>query len=63
MMQSTMKQIATLNGRARLFLRLPWNLKFSIIGLGQEDEIEENTLRPEIWWHGKIYHETDHSNN
>ena len=30
-----------------------------MIGLGQEDEIEEITLRPEIWWHDAVYHETD----
>ena len=34
-------------------------LKFSIIGFGQEDEIEEITLRPEIWWHDAVYHEAD----
>ena len=31
-----------------------------MIGLGQEDEIEESTLRPEIWWDDVIYHEVDH---
>ena len=31
-----------------------------MIGLGQEDEIEEITLRPEIWWHDVVYHEADH---
>ena len=35
-------------------------LKFSMIGLGQEDEIEEITLQPEIWWHDAVYHEADH---
>ena len=35
-------------------------LKFSMIGLGQGDEIEEITLRPEIWWHDVFYHEADH---
>ena len=34
-------------------------LKFSIIGLGQEDEMEEITLWPEIWWHDVVYHEAD----
>ena len=29
-------------------------------GLGQEDDIEEITLQPEIWWHDAIYHEADH---
>ena len=29
-------------------------------GLGQKDEIEEITLRPEIWWHDAVYHEADH---
>ena len=28
--------------------------------MGQEDEIEEITLRPEIWRHDVIYHEADH---
>ena len=40
------------------FLHVP--RKFSMIGLGQEDEIGENTLRPEIWWHDAVNHETDH---
>ena len=31
-----------------------------MIGLGQEDEIEEITLRSEIWWHDTVYHEADH---
>ena len=31
-----------------------------MIGLGQEDEIEEITLRLEIWWHDAVYHEADH---
>ena len=31
-----------------------------MIGLGQEDEIEEITLRTEIWWHDAVYHEADH---
>ena len=35
-----------------------WN--FSMIGLGQEDEIEEIILRPEIWWPDAVYHEADH---
>ena len=30
-----------------------------MIGVGQEDEIEEITLQPEIWWHDVIYHEED----
>ena len=29
-----------------------------MIGLGHE--IEEITLRPEIWWHDAVYHEVDH---
>ena len=28
--------------------------------MGQEDEIEETTSGPEIWWHDVIYHEVDH---
>ena len=35
-------------------------LKISMIGLGQEDEIEEIILRPAIWWHDTVYHEADH---
>ena len=31
-----------------------------MIGLGSEDEIEEITLQPEIWWHDVAYHEADH---
>ena len=31
-----------------------------MIGLGQEDEIEEITLQPEIWRHDTVYHEADH---
>ena len=31
-----------------------------MIGLGQEDEIEEITLQPEIWWHDAVHHEADH---
>ena len=31
-----------------------------MIGLGQEEEIKEITLRPEIWWHDAVYHEEDH---
>ena len=31
-----------------------------MIGLGQEDENEEITLRPEIWWQDAVYHEEDH---
>ena len=42
------------------FLHVPWNFEFSMIGLGQEVEIEEITLRPEIWWHDTVYHEADH---
>ena len=41
------------------FSALRWALKFTMIGLGQEDEIEI-TLRPEIWWHDAGYHEVDH---
>ena len=33
--------------------------KFASIGLGQEYEIKEITLRPEIWWHDAVFHETD----
>ena len=40
------------------FLRVPWN--FFVIGLGKENEIEEITLWPEIWWHDTLYHEADH---
>ena len=29
-------------------------------GLGQEDEIEEITLRPEIWWYDVVYREANH---
>ena len=35
-------------------------LKFSMMGLGQEDEIEEITIWPGIWWHDVVYHEVDH---
>ena len=31
-----------------------------MIGLGQEDEIEEITLWPEIWRHDAVCHEADH---
>ena len=31
-----------------------------MIGLGQEDQIEEITLRPDMWWSDAIYHEADH---
>ena len=31
-----------------------------MIDFDLEDEIEELTLRPEIWWHDAVYHETDH---
>ena len=31
-----------------------------MIGLVQKDEIEEITLRPEIWWHDVLYHEVDY---
>ena len=50
MMHSTMKQIPTKNG-------LAWSVFVSSteLCLGQEDEIEEITLWPEIWWH-----EADH---
>ena len=34
-------------------------LNFSMIDLGEEDEIEEITLRSEIWWHDAIHHEAD----
>ena len=55
MVHSNMKQIAIQNDHGRLFLHVPW--KFSKIGLVQEDEIEEITLRPEILWHDAVYHE------
>ena len=54
-----MKQIATYNGSAN-FCAFRGTLKFSMIGLGQEDEIEEITLWPEIWWHDAVYHVADH---
>ena len=42
------------------FLRVPREFDFfSKIGLGHEDEIEEITLRPEIWWHDAVNHEAD----
>ena len=31
-----------------------------MIGLGQKNEIEEITLRPEILWLDAMYHEADH---
>ena len=31
-----------------------------MIGLGQEDEFEEITLRPEIWRHDAVHHEADY---
>ena len=31
-----------------------------MIGLGQESEIEEITLQPEIWGHDAAYHEAGH---
>ena len=31
-----------------------------MIGLGQDDEIVEITLRPEIWYYDAIYHEAHH---
>ena len=31
-----------------------WGIPQSF-GMGQEDEIEEITLRPKIWWHDVIY--------
>ena len=36
---------------------------FSMIGLGQQEEIEEVTLQPEVWWHDSVYHEVHHSAN
>ena len=38
-------------------------LKFSMIGLDQEDETEEITLWPDIWWHDAVYHKADHCMN
>ena len=35
-------------------------VQFSVIGLGQEDEIEEITLCLEVWWHDAVYHEVDY---
>ena len=35
-------------------------LKFFLKGLGQQDETEEITLRPEILWHYAVYHEANH---
>ena len=43
-----------------IFCPFQGTLKFSMIGLGQEDEFEEITLRPEIWWHDAVYHVADH---
>ena len=60
MMQSIMEQIAIQRGHARPIFARSVKLKFSIIGLGQEDTIEEITSRPEIWWHDVVYHEGDH---
>ena len=58
MMPSTMKQTATLNGHAQpIFV---CSTKLSMIGLGQEDEIEEITLRSEICGHDAVCHEVDH---
>ena len=37
----------------------PGTLKFSMIGLEQEDEIEEITFLHEIWWYDLVYHEVD----
>ena len=31
-----------------------------MIGMGQEPEIDEITLWPEIWWLDVIYHKVDH---
>ena len=28
--------------------------------MAQEYEIEEITLRPEMWWHDVVYYEADH---
>ena len=43
----------------RQFFAFHGTLKFSMIGLGQPDEIEEITLRPEICWHDAVNHEAD----
>ena len=32
-----------------------------MLGLGQEDGVEDMILQPEIWWHNAVYHEADHS--
>ena len=44
--------------------RIPWNLKYSMIGLDQVwgkmthiRKCEEIILRPEIWWNDAIYHD------
>ena len=56
-----MKQTATQNDQARPIFghSTDFSMKFSMIGLGQEDEIEEITLRPEVWWHDVVSHEVD----
>ena len=36
------------------FCMFQGTLKFSMMGLGQEDEIEDLTLRPEIWCHDAV---------
>ena len=47
-------------------LRVPRNLKFSMIGLDQDSDpyyirkCEKVTARPEILWHDAIYREADH---
>ena len=46
------------------FISVPQNFKISMKGLAQEDEIDEITLRPDIWWH-EAYHckKWPHSDN
>ena len=61
MMPSTSKHIPTKMALPGHFVNVPrdgtW--KFSMIGLGQENTIEEITLQPEIWWHYDVYHKAD----
>ena len=61
MMPSTTKHIVNENDFAGpFFLMFHGTLKFSMIGLVQEDTIEEITLQPEIWWHYDVDHKADH---
>ena len=43
----------------RHFCAFHGTLTFFTIGLGQEDEIEEITLQPEMWRHDTVCHEAD----